>query len=117
MKQINYAHIDIFHKKGYWFKVWIELLRPLLARIELICQQPTMPQLRGVQGVYLIRGCDHCQKKPPDPHPHPCRYGSLDKIAFSSHPIAHLWGQSIGILQQSKSLFYILSDLLQCRLP
>ena len=51
MKPINYAHINIFHKKGYWFKIWMELLRPLLAKIELIYQQLAMPQLSGVEGV------------------------------------------------------------------
>ena len=51
MKSINYAHIDIFHEKGYWFKISIEFLRPLLAKIELICQQLAMPQLSGVEGV------------------------------------------------------------------
>ena len=51
MKPINYAHINISHKKGYWFKSWMEFLRPLLAEIKLICQQPAMPQLSGVEGV------------------------------------------------------------------
>ena len=45
MKQINYAHISIF------CKIRMEFLRPLLAKIELICQQPAMPQLSGGQGV------------------------------------------------------------------
>ena len=48
MKPISYAHIDTFHKKGYSFKIWMEFLWPLLAKIELICQQPAMPQLSGV---------------------------------------------------------------------
>ena len=51
MRPINYAHIDIFHKKGYWFQIWMEFLRPLLAKIKLICQQLAMPQLSGVEGV------------------------------------------------------------------
>ena len=51
MKPINYAHINTFHKKGYRFKIWMEFLRPLLAKIELICQQLAMPQLSGVEGV------------------------------------------------------------------
>ena len=51
INQINYVHINIFHKKGNWFKIWKEFLRPMLAKIELICQQPAMPQLSGVQGV------------------------------------------------------------------
>ena len=51
MKPIIYARIDIFHMKGYWFKIWMEFLRPLLAKIALICQQPAMPQLSGVEGV------------------------------------------------------------------
>ena len=51
MKPINYAHINIFHEKGYWFKIWMEFLWPLLAKIELICQQLAMPQLIGVEGV------------------------------------------------------------------
>ena len=50
MKQINYARIDIFHK-GYRFKIRMEFLWPILAKIELICQQPDMPQPSGVQGV------------------------------------------------------------------
>ena len=50
MKQINHAHINISHKKRYWFKIRMECLRPLLAKIELICQQPAMPELSGVQG-------------------------------------------------------------------
>ena len=33
--------------KGYWFKFWMEISRPILAKIELICQKPTMPQLSG----------------------------------------------------------------------
>ena len=48
---MNYVLIDIFHRKGYWFKIPMEFLRPILAKIELICQQPTMPQLSGVQEV------------------------------------------------------------------
>ena len=51
MKHINYAHINISQKKGYWFKIWMEFFRPLLAKIELICQQLAMPQLSGVEGV------------------------------------------------------------------
>ena len=51
MKPINYAQINTFHKKVYWFKIWMEVLRPLLAKIELICQQLAMPQLSGVEGV------------------------------------------------------------------
>ena len=51
MKPINYAHIDTFDTKGYWFKIWMEFSWPLLAKIELICQQPAMPQLSGVVGV------------------------------------------------------------------
>ena len=51
MKPISYAHFNIFHKKGYWFKIWMEFLRQILAKIKLICQQPAMPQLSGVQGV------------------------------------------------------------------
>ena len=51
MKPINYAHINISHKKGHWFKIWMEFLRPLLAKIEIICQQLAMPQLSGVERV------------------------------------------------------------------
>ena len=53
MKSINYAQINTLHKKGYWFKIWTEFLRPLLAKIELICQpkQLAMPQLSGIKGV------------------------------------------------------------------
>ena len=46
INQINYAHINTFHKKGHWFKM--ELLWLTLAKIELICQHPTMSQLSGV---------------------------------------------------------------------
>ena len=45
MKPINYAQINTFHKKGYWFKICMGFVRPLLAKIEL------MPQLSGVEGV------------------------------------------------------------------
>ena len=31
-----YAHINIFHKKGYCFKIRMEFLRPILAKIELM---------------------------------------------------------------------------------
>ena len=51
MKPINYTHINTFHKKGHWFKILMEFLRPLLAKIELICQQLSMPQLSGVEWV------------------------------------------------------------------
>ena len=51
MKPIKYAHINISHKKRYWFKILMEFLRPLLAKIELICQQLAMSQLSGVEGV------------------------------------------------------------------
>ena len=51
MKPSNYAHINISHKKGYWYKIGMEFLRPLLAKIELICQQLAIPQLSGVEGV------------------------------------------------------------------
>ena len=44
IKPINYAHINIFHKKGYLFKIRMEFLRPILANIELIYQQPAMSQ-------------------------------------------------------------------------
>ena len=43
------VHINTFHKKGYWFEIWMEFLRPLLAKIELICQQLATPQLSGVE--------------------------------------------------------------------
>ena len=43
--------VNIFHKKGYWFKIRMEFLRPILAKIELICQQPAISQRGGVQGV------------------------------------------------------------------
>ena len=48
MKPINYAQINT---KGYWFKIWMEFLRPLLAKMESICQKLAMPQLSGVEGV------------------------------------------------------------------
>ena len=51
IKQIKYVHINIFHKSGLWFKFPMEFLRPILAKIELICQQPAMPLLSGIQGV------------------------------------------------------------------
>ena len=34
MEQINYAHINAFQKKEYWFKIRMEFLRPILAKIE-----------------------------------------------------------------------------------
>ena len=51
LKPIKYAHINISHKKGYWFKIRMEFFWPLLAKVELICQQLAMPQLSGVEGV------------------------------------------------------------------
>ena len=36
-------HIDIFHKKGYWFEIQMEFLWQILAQIELIFQPPAMP--------------------------------------------------------------------------
>ena len=48
IKQINYAYIHIFQKKGYWFEIGLEFLRHALAKIKLICQQPAMPQLSEV---------------------------------------------------------------------
>ena len=38
-----------FIRRGIDLK--FEILRPLLAKLELICQQPAMPQLSVVQGV------------------------------------------------------------------
>ena len=37
-----------FIRRGTDIKIWMEFLQPILAKIELICQQPTMPQLSGV---------------------------------------------------------------------
>ena len=51
IKQINCAHIDIFQKKWYWCKIRMEFLRPILAKIYLICQQPAMTRPIGVKGV------------------------------------------------------------------
>ena len=50
IKQINYAHINIFQKKRYWFKIRMEFLQYIyiLAKIELICRQLTMLQLCGI---------------------------------------------------------------------
>ena len=50
MKQINCAHIIIFHENEYWFKIRMEFLRPILAKMELLCQQPAMSKWGGVQG-------------------------------------------------------------------
>ena len=36
MKQLNHAHIDISHNKGYWFKIQMEFLWPISAKMELI---------------------------------------------------------------------------------
>ena len=44
-------HLNIFQKKGYWFKIWMEFLRPILVKIELICLQPAMTRPIGVIGV------------------------------------------------------------------
>ena len=41
----------LFIKRGTDLKIWMEFLRPLLAKIELICQPLAMPQLSGVEGV------------------------------------------------------------------
>ena len=48
---ISYACINIFHKKGHWFKIWMEFLRPLLAKIESICQQPQVSGTHPSSGV------------------------------------------------------------------
>ena len=45
---MNYANTDIYYKTGYWFKCQMEFLWPILAEIELICQQLAVPQLNGV---------------------------------------------------------------------
>ena len=50
IRPINYAHIDISYKKGYWSKIRMEFLRPILAKTALICEQPAMLQWGGVQG-------------------------------------------------------------------
>ena len=82
MKPINYAHINMFHKKGYWFKIWMEFLRPPMAKIELICQQLAMPQLSGVEGVASQPWGD------PNPNPNPSTVLSKDTTAVtSSEPI------------------------------
>ena len=49
IKQINWAHINIFLQKEYWFKIWMEFLRPVLAKIELIWQQSAMSRPIGAQ--------------------------------------------------------------------
>ena len=43
--------IHIFHQKGYWFKIQMEFLWPILAKIELICQQPQMSGAHPSSGV------------------------------------------------------------------
>ena len=48
LKQINCVHIDIFHQKGYRFKIRMEFLQPILVKIELIYQQPAMTRPTGV---------------------------------------------------------------------
>ena len=44
IKQTNYAYINTFHKKRYWFKIRMEFLLPISGKTELICQQPAMSQ-------------------------------------------------------------------------
>ena len=51
MKLINYDRINIFHQKGYWFKIRMEFLWPILANIELICQQPQVSGANPSSGV------------------------------------------------------------------
>ena len=48
---MNCAHIHIFQKKKYCFKSRVESLRPILAKIELISQQPAMTRPTGVLGL------------------------------------------------------------------
>ena len=50
-KIINYTRIDIFHQKGYWLKIRMEFLRPILAKIKLICQQPQVSGAHPSSGV------------------------------------------------------------------
>ena len=38
----------MFHKEGYWFQIWMVFLQPILFKMELIYQQPIVPQLGGV---------------------------------------------------------------------
>ena len=40
--------------EGYRFKIRMEFLRPVLAKIELICQQPVLPQLSGVHATARV---------------------------------------------------------------
>ena len=51
MKLINYDRINIFHQKGYWFKIRMEFLWPILAEIELIGQQPQVSGANPTSGV------------------------------------------------------------------
>ena len=51
IKLINYDRIDIFHQKVYWFKIRMEFLWPILAKIELICQQPRVSGAHPSSGV------------------------------------------------------------------
>ena len=37
--------------KGCWFKIRMEFLWPLLAKMEEVCLEPAIPQLSGVQRV------------------------------------------------------------------
>ena len=48
---MNCVHINICQKKGCCFKIRMEFLRPILVKIELICQQPAITRPTGVIGV------------------------------------------------------------------
>ena len=43
--------MNIFHQKGYWFKIRMEFLWLILAKIELICQQPQVSGAHPSSGV------------------------------------------------------------------
>ena len=50
-KKKNCVHINLFQKKGYWYKIRMGFLRPILVKIELICEQPAMTRPTRVKGV------------------------------------------------------------------
>ena len=57
-KLINYVRFNICHQKGYWLKIQMEFLRPILAKIELICQQPQVTGAHPSSGVLeRMTGC------------------------------------------------------------
>ena len=82
IKPINYAQINIFHKKGYWFKILMDFWWPILAKIDLICQQPAVSHWGGVQEGTTASS------------------GVLERMAEGSHGVLAIWTPILRIFGQ-----------------